>query len=172
MLVGLLLLAGGAWGVGYVTSSSPPTPTSVIELAARRASGLEVTHPARTASDAAAYVRRTWNRRLRVPSIRGASLRGVGRLRLGDSTDVPVLLYTGDEGGSVVVYAFNYALLDRLGDRAVLDRDVRSRLSVSNALVPQPHAGRAVVLGRDRDDIYVVVAPGADADSLRARVQF
>ncbi|MFB6247625.1 MAG: hypothetical protein ABEL97_03560 [Salinibacter sp.] len=169
--LGLLLITGGIGGLSYVTSSAPAAQ-SIIDLSVDRAADLSVALETESAPKAADYIRRTWSRRVSVPSIEGAVLQGVGRLAVDGRAEVPALLYRDDEtGGRIVAYAFNYALVDRLGDRARLTRDLRGTLAANDAPLPRQRSGRGVVLWRQRDDIFVLVAPNSDAETLRSRLQ-
>jgi hypothetical protein len=168
---GLLLVAGGIGGLSYLPSTGPSAQT-VVELSVGRAADLSTALRTPSASEAAAYIRQTWTRRVSVPSIEGATLKGVGRLAVDDRAEVPALLYRDDETDRrIVAYAYNYALVDRLGDRARLAQDLRGELAANDALVPRQRSGRGVVLWRQRDDIFVVVAPDSDAETLRARIR-
>jgi hypothetical protein len=169
--VGLVLLAGAIGGLSYVTSSAP-APQGVVDLSVARAADLSTARETASATEAADYIRRTWDRRVAVPGLEGATLQGVGRLALGDRAEVPALLYRDDETSTrIVAYAFNYALLDRLGDRARLPRDLRAELAANAAPLPRQRSGRGVVLWRQRDDIFVLVAPDTDAETLRGRLR-
>lgn len=170
----LLLVVAGIGGSSYLFSSSPstPAPRSVVDLSADRADRVEVTLETNTPSRASAYLQQSFDRRVSVPEIDGASLQGVGRLPLSMGTDVPALLYADDEAGTqIVALAFNYALMDQLGDQATLDQDHRTRLTTNETLLSEQRGDQAVLLWRQRDDIFVVVAPNLQADSLRSRIR-
>lgn len=173
LLVGLLLIAG-VGGASYLLSSgSPPSATSIVDLSIRHADRVRVTATTSAPPEAAQYIRQTWDRTLSVPSIEGATLRGVGQLPLSDDVVVPTLLYADDEsGGQIVAYAFNYALINQLENRANLDRELRAKLAANDAFLDQQHPDRDLVMWRQRDDIFVVVAPPEmDADALRSRIR-
>ncbi len=178
-LVGTLVLIGvlglGITGWEYFTSSpstAPPSPQSMVALAAQQASEITVAHPTTDAESAAAYVRETWDRRVAVPSIEGATLQGVGRLQAGSDAAIPVFLFDDPpEKARIVVYAFNYALLNRLGPHGTLDRSLRSQLTANRSLLEEEHADRNVVLWRQQDDILVAVAPHLSSSTLRTRIQ-
>lgn len=170
----VLLLVLGLAGIGTVSYFSlrtgPSGPTSLVDLSVRQAASVHMAHPARSANGAAAYIEQAWGRRLSAPTINGASLRGIGRSSLGRE-EVPVLLYADETSGQqIAAYAFNYALLDRLDNRVVADRSLRTQLA-SGRLLPRSQSHRAVVLWRQQDDIFVVVGPASDPDALRARIQ-
>jgi len=170
----LIVISAGIGGGTYLLSSSPADtspPPSVVELSVQRAPNVPVALETQAPAEAAAFIRRTWSRRVEVPAIEAASLQGVGRLSLSPDVEVPALLYTGENGTDVIALAFSYALVDQLGNQATLAREVRSELAANDSLLTEQRNDRAVVLWRQRDDIFVVVAPNTDATSLRSRIQ-
>ncbi len=174
-VVFLTVVTAGLGGAAYLfsSSSSPEAspPSSVVELSVQRAEDVSVAHETQSPSEAAAFIRQTWNRRVSVPTIEDASLRGVGRLSLPPTVEVPALLYATADGSDLVALTLNYALLNRLGDQATLPRNRRAQLSTNDSLLTEERSDRAVVLWRQRDDIFVLIAPNADADALRSRIQ-
>lgn len=175
MLVMTGVLAAGFAGWTYFFSSppaSPPPSQSVVALSVQQASDVTAAQPTGTADEAAAYIRKTWDRRVSIPAIEGASLKGVGRLQAGSGVTVPVLLYDDPpEKDQIAVCAFNYALLDRLGKRGTLDRTLRAKLAANQSLLDEEHNNRSVVLWRQQDDIFVAVAPHLDSSALRPRIR-
>lgn len=176
-LLGVLLLLGvltaGVLGASQFFSSGPSTTPSqsVVSLAADHSPTLE-TSSADSPSEAAAHIRDTWDRRVSVPTIEGTSLQGVGRLQGPSRIEVPVLLYAEESSEQrIAVYAFNYALVDSLGDQATLDRSLRTDLAANRSLLTEERPDRAVVLWRQQDDIFVAVAPHLSASSLRSRIR-
>ncbi len=123
------------------------------------------------AGEAEAYLDSTWGRRVRLPSIESAQLRGVGRLRAAGNTEIPVVLYTGEEEARIAAFVYSYALIDRLDDTATLNTQVRSQLAQRNRLVADGQAAGPGLLWRNRANIFVVVSPSLSPDALRARVQ-
>lgn len=173
LLVGLLV-AAGIGGASYLFSSEPSSAsTSVIDLSVRQAENVQLTVTTSDPPEAAQYIRQTWDRRLSVPTIQGATLRGVGQLPLSEEVSVPALLYADDQGEDpIVAYAFSYSLLDQLNDRVDLARELRSKLAANDGFLDRDHADRGVILWRQRDDIFVIVAPpNTDTDTLRSRIR-
>ncbi len=170
----LLMVSAGIGGSTYLFSSSPadtsPAP-SVVELSVQRAPNVPVAIETQDPTEAAAFIRQTWGRRVKVPAIEAASLQGVGRMSLSPDVEVPALLYAGNDGTDIIALAFNYALVDQLGSQATLAREVRSQLAANDSLLTEQRNDRAVVVWRQRDDIFVVVAPNAEAATLRSRIQ-
>lgn len=171
----LVVSAGIGGGRYFLDSSSPPKsspPPSIVDVSAQRAGEVPLALNTENPTEAAAFIRQTWGRRVSVPTLDGASLQGVGRLSLSPDVEVPALLYNTPAGSTVVALVFNYALVDRLGTRAQLPREVRSRLAANDSLLTKQRKDQAVVLWRQRDDILVLVAPNTDADKLRSRIEF
>jgi len=170
--VGLLLLAAAAaLGLLYLESSSSPAPSSLIE---RTLAAADTVQPAFASSDFAAvesHLQTSWDRRLSVPPIENASLQGAGPFHLGPSTAVPVLLYTDEqEQERIATFAFNYAALDRLPDRVRFPSSLRTALAEEKQLITQSESNRNAIVWRQRDDIFVSVAPHLSTDTLRERI--
>jgi len=146
----------------------PPTLTAFsAEQAGAVATELTTTQPA----EAEAYLDSTWGRQVRLPSIENAQLQGIGQLRAAGNTEIPVVLYTGEEDARIAAFVYSYALVDRLDGTATLDPQVRSQLAQRKQLVAGGSAAGPGLLWRDRANIFVVVSPSLSSDALRARVQ-
>ncbi len=145
---------------------------SVLTAFSAEQAGAVTTERATTQpAEAEAYLDSTWGRRVRLPSIESAQLRGVGRLRAAGNTEIPVVLYTGEEEARIAAFVYSYALIDRLDDTATLNTQVRSQLAQRNRLVADGQAAGPGLLWRNRANIFVVVSPSLSPDALRARVQ-
>lgn len=167
-----VLMIAGAGGVSYFLSSSSTSSTSVVDLSALHVQDVEIVDVTTSRSEADQYIRRTWNRRISIPTISGTSLQGVGHLALANDADVPALLYADDESNEqIVAYAFNYALVDELGKQASIERPLRQKLAANDTILARRHGDRAVALWRQRDDIMILVSQTLDADALRSRVR-
>ena len=174
LLLGGLVLAGGL-GVSYLTNrSSPPSSASAPSLVAFSAgqagavtTELTTTQPA----EVEAYLDSTRDRHVRLPTIDGARLQGVGHLQTGDSSEIPVVLYTDDDGARIAAFVYSYALVDQLDDATTLDAQIRAQLAQRDRLVADDPSSGAGLLWRDRANIFVVVSPALSPDTLRARVQ-
>lgn len=169
----LLLVIGAAYG--FFQLQSAPSAPSPPNLAALSVSAADTVRPSFETSDpatAGTYLRTTWRRRVAVPSVTDATFQGIGQLQVGTGARIPAFLYTDDRTtGQVTVFAFNYALLDELGERVQLEGDLRRALATNDDLISHTtDAGQAVVLWRQRDDILVAVAPHLDAKTLRDRL--
>ena len=174
LLLGGLVLGGGL-GVSYLTgsssSTSAPSPPTLTAFSAEQAGAVTTERATTQPAEAEAYLDSTWGRRVRLPSIESAQLRGVGRLRAAGNTEIPVVLYTGEEEARIAAFVYSYALIDRLDDTATLNTQVRSQLAQRNRLVADGQAAGPGLLWRNRANIFVVVSPSLSPDALRARVQ-
>ena len=174
LVFGLLLLAGGIGAVYMMQSpSAPASPsnTSLVAFSAERADAVTAATTITNRAEAESHLASTWNRQIRVPEIEGAQLQGVGQVQAG-STEIPVLLYlNAGDSTRIAAFAYSYALVDRIEATATLDTQVREELARRNHLVADTEASQTGLLWRDRDDIFVVVAPSIPADSLRTRLR-
>lgn len=173
LLIGTLVLAGGI-GVSYYTasSSSPSTSSrSLVAISAERASSVTPRLETSRRSEAAAFVDSVWGRRVTVPAIDGAELEGVGQFRATDDTKTPVFLHT-DGSTRFTTFVYSYALLSQIESDVTLSPELRDALGTAHRVVDADGetSGRAL-LWRDRDDIFVTVAPALSPDSLRTRLR-
>lgn len=173
LLIGALVLAGGL-GVTYVmqSSSAPSSPsTSLVAFSAERAPSVALEQRTTDRSEAKRYVESTWGRQIEVPTLTDAQLQGIGRVR-SEGTEIPVFLYANPGNTPrIAIFAYSYALVDRMAATATLDTQVRAELARRNQLVVHTDTSAEGLLWRDRDDIFVAVASSMSTDSLRARLQ-
>ncbi|PSQ80836.1 MAG: hypothetical protein BRD46_03445 [Bacteroidetes bacterium QS_8_68_15] len=170
LLVTLLLIAG-AGAFGYVTTTvlKGTAETSVTALAAERASEVTVRLRTDRPERAEQFVRDELGRRLSAPRIEGASLRGVGLAEVTPDERVPVFLFRDAASERpVAAYAYDYALLDRAGERLRLAPRLRRQLEKEGRFAAEEVSDQRVLLWRHRDDIFAVVT--ARPDSLRQRI--
>lgn len=169
----LVLVIAGGIGVSYLTQpASTPSPSrpSLVAFSAQRADSVQPALTTHSASEAKAYVASTWNRRVAVPSIGGIQLRGVGRLRVENGVEIPTFLYADpDDTSRVAIFAYSYALLDRMEAQATLGTRLREELAHSKHLVTHQNSMQGGILWRHQDDIFVAVTPTAPPESLRLR---
>lgn len=175
LLVGGLVLAGGL-GVSYLTDESSlpssASPPGLVDFSAEQAGAVTAERAIDEGAEAEAYLDSTWGRQVQLPTIDGARLQGVGRLRTADDIEIPVVLYVDAEGGSrIAAFVYSYALVDRLDDATTLDTQVRAQLAQRDRLIADDQSSEAGLLWRDRANIFVVVSPAFSPDSLRTRVQ-
>ena len=167
----LLLLGAAAYVFTLAVSPTPAPDPSLTTFSAQRVA--EVSTPTQTATPAEAvrHLREEWNRRATVPSIAGAALQGVAHLTVAPDLRVPALVYADSTtDGRITIFAYNYALLDRIGDRAALDTDMRDRLATARHPVVRRELDQSLVLWRERDDLFLAVAPHLAPDTLRSRL--
>lgn len=174
LLIGALVLVGGL-GLSYYIESSPAASSSpsrsLVAFSAEQASSITVTQETNSRPEAAAVVDSAWNRRVTVPAIEGAELEGVGQLRTTGGTEIPVVLHA-DGTTRLTTFIYNYALLRRIGSEATLSPEIRGALTNAHQLVDADgKTSERALLWRDRDDIFVTVAPALPTDSLRARLR-
>jgi hypothetical protein len=173
LLIGGLVLAGGI-GVSYYTeSASPSTPSSrsLVAFSAEQADSVTPVHETNTRSEATAFVDSAWNRRVAVPTIDGAELKGVGRVRATDDTEIPIFVHT-DGNTRFTTFVYSYALLRRIESEATLSPEIRDALAEAHQVMDADgETPKRGLLWRDRDDIFVTVAPTLSPDSLRARLR-
>ncbi|MFB6273840.1 MAG: hypothetical protein ABEL51_13180 [Salinibacter sp.] len=167
-----VLVLGGGITVSYLFPASPASSASAQSLTAfsvQQSEAVTSEFETRSPARAKAYVDSVWNRAVTVPSIDGAPLRGVGRLRTDEGVDIPAFLYK-NENAPITTFAYNYALVDQLKNEASLSTNVRAALAESNAFVSGAATSNSALLWRHRDDIYVTIAPTLPPDSLRHRL--
>lgn len=180
VLVGLLVIAlvaaGGIW-ISYWSESpsspdtSPSRPT-LSTFSEQHLPAVELALETQQPAEIQAFVQTTWNRQVTLPSVSDAPLRGVGRLRLAPTVDVPVFLFDDASGdGRIAVFAYTYALVDRLAQEVRLNRDHREALARNRQFVTVQDSSESGLLWRQQDDIFVAVAPSLDPEALRNRIQ-
>lgn len=179
-LILLLLLAfvgAGTYAISVLFEpESEPEPTpGLAAFSVQHVEGVATDRSTDDPDDAEAYLRQTWDRGLQVPSIEGAPLSAVGRLRVGgdaaDSVAVPVLLYADStSGASITTYAYTYALLDRLSGRLQVDTALREQIASEGTVVLRRAGDRAVLIWRRADDVFVAVSPSARPEALSGRI--
>ena len=115
------------------------------------------------------FVRDELGRRLTVPRIDGAVLRGVGLAKVAPDERVPVFRFRDSTSGRpVTAYAYDYALLDRTGERFRLVPRLRRQIQKEGRFATQQVDDHRVLLWRHRDDIFAAVT--ARPDSLQQRI--
>jgi len=167
----ILLLGAAAYVFTLAFSPSPEPDPTLTAFSARQVGAVSAPIQTNTPADAVRLLREEWQRRVNVPSIRNASLVGVSHLTVGPRLEVPALLYADSvDTGRITVFAYSYALLDRIGDPVQLDIDARRTLEQQGQPVTRREADQSVVLWRHRDDLLLAVAPHLSPETLRARL--
>ena len=171
-LVVALLLIGVAGGIAFLTTSvlNSSSEKSLATLSAQRADDVNVRLRTDQPERAEQYVHDEFGRRLTVPHIEGTTLLGVGVAEVLPGERVPVFLFRDSASGRpVTTYAYDYALLDRAGERLHLATDLRNQLAEEGRFATQDVEDRRVHLWRHRDDIFAAVT--VRADSLQQRIR-
>lgn len=176
-LIAIALVAAGGIGISYWSGSpsssqvSPSRPT-LSAFSEQHLPAVELALETQRPAEIQAFVQTTWNRQVTLPSVSDGALRGVGRLRLGPNADLPVFLFDDASGtGRIAVFAYTYALVDRLDQDVRLDRDHRDALARDRQFVTVQDSANSGLLWRHEDDIFVAVAPSLDPETLRNRIQ-
>lgn len=147
-------------------------PSTVGTLSANHVNTIQPELQTSSPSEAASFVQATWNRDVSPPTIDRAQLQGVGRFRIADSAGVPVFLYQERRDSSrTAVFAYSYALLDRLQSQLAMRTSLRNELAEAHQLVVQQHPDHEVVLWRNRADILAAVTSAPASRPLRPRIQ-
>lgn len=171
----LVFIGAAAYILSRVLAPAPSAPAqqpmSLLQFSARHAQALSVVRQTPDPDTAEAVLQSVMNRRLTVPRIEGANLRGVARLPIPNAGAVPALVYTDTASGtSISAFAYTYALIDALGPRTELDAGLRRALAKPDSLIPRTVDGRSAVLWRSSDDVYVAVS-SLSADALASRIR-
>ena len=97
--------------------------------------------------------------RLRVPTIVGADIVGVGTWDAGRNVRIPVVMYDDPSGDVTRVIVMNYAILDQISAAVFLDKSIRMELEQDRSYAVVPGAdNREIVLWREGDDIFLAIA--------------
>lgn len=170
----VLLIIGAAGATGYLAQRLLTTPpeTNVLRLSAQRAGRPRLTLQTSQPAAAARFIRNHLGQRLSIPEIEQATLRNVRIVEVTPGARVPVLRYEDTAGGApLTIYAYSYALLDRHEERLHLDADILRTLAEARRAESHRIDGRAVLIWRNRDDIFVAVTDG-NPGALRERLPF
>ncbi|HMB91883.1 MAG TPA: hypothetical protein VKP65_13605 [Rhodothermales bacterium] len=173
LLVTLLIIVVGLTGY-FASRSVEETPeTNLITLSVKQAEDLTATFPTSSLRQAEEYVRGNLGQRMTLPTIDGATLTGVGVRKPAPDVSVPAFFYQDEReaGQTLVLYVYNYALLNQFEDRLSLEPDILRQIQEEQRFDLHDLGERQVLVWRNRDDIYVAVTPG-DAETLRHRILF
>lgn len=173
LLVTLLIVAVGLMGYFASRSVEEIPETNLITLSVNQANDLTATFPTSSLRQAEEYVRGNLGQRLTLPTIDGATLTGVSVRKPAPDVSVPAFFYQDEreEGQTLVLYVYNYALLNQFEDRLSLEPDILRQIQEEQRFDLHDLGERQVLVWRNRDDIYVAVTPG-DAEALRHRILF
>ena len=177
----LTVIGGGVYGAMSLFSAPPPEaspePESLLDLSARRIGEVQALAQTRDPDSASAHIRTAFDRRIRIPNIEAAGVSGVGVLSIA-SVSVPTILYadstvTQDPLPVMKTLVYSYALIDRLRERATLDKDIARGLETADSVMVRQTGQARFAIWRESDDIYVVLATNTpdDADALGTRIR-
>lgn len=174
VLMGVLLVVTAAL-VGYIGTRLVPEPvveTDLLLLSAQQAETIKPLFHSGSAEQAERYVYDRLGWRLTVPDIHGLVLDGVDISEIVPGVEVPAFVFESDSGDErVVLYAYNYALLDRHRDQIRLARDVLSQIEDESHFDLFDLDQRKVLIWRYQDEIFLAITEGDVAD-LRGRIAF
>lgn len=177
----LTVIGGGVYGAMSLFSAPPPEaspePESLLDLSARRIGEVQALAQTRDPDSASAHIRTAFDRRIRIPYIEAAGVSGVGVLDIA-SVSVPTILYadstvTQSPLPVMKTLVYSYALIDRLRERAMLDKDIARGLETADSVMVRQTGQARFAIWRESDDIYVVLATNTpdDAVALGTRVR-
>lgn len=161
---------GGYALSSYLAAPSAPPSTDLIQLSAQQAEAVRPNLETPSAAEAERFVAEQLGRRIAVPRIDSATLRGVSIVEMDAGVQVPAFVFSDvPSNQTITTYAYTYAMIDRFGDRVQLTRDVRQELQDERRINLHAADDRGVLVWRVRDDIYVAVTK-ADVRRMRARI--
>lgn len=169
----LIILVTGLAGyllTTYLTPSSSPASTDLIQLSAQQADAVEPGLQTRNPAEAELFVEEQLGRQIAIPRIDSAMLRGVSIVEMDGGVRVPAFIFadaTSDH--RITTYAYTYAVIDRFGERVQLAQDVRQELQEEQQINLHSSGESGVLVWRVRDDIYVAVTK-ADPRRVRTRI--
>lgn len=171
----LIIVATGLVGYGvssYLTPSSSSPSTDLIQLSAQQANTVHPSLETTEVDEAEQFVNEQLGRNLAVPRIDSAVFRGVSIVEMENNVRVPAFVFVDVPSEQrITTYAYTYAILDQLGNRAQLAREAREALHEEQRidLHTPSNSDESVLVWRVRDDIYVTVTK-TDPRQLRARI--
>ena len=168
----LIVAVAGLLGYGFSSLMQRSPKANLIALSASQAVEVEASFQTASAEQAERYVYDRLGRRVTVPTIDRAALQGVSIRTIADDAEVPVLVYSDVRGtGSVVVYIYSYAFLDRYGESLVLGRDILGQIEDEGNFDLHDLGTEKALVWRRSDDILVAITSG-DAEELRRRISY
>lgn len=168
----VIVAVAGLLGYGFSSLMQRSPKANLIALSASQAVEVEANFQTTSAEQAERYVYDRLGRRVTVPSIDRAALQGVSICDISEGAEVPVLVYSDTRGtGSVVVYIYSYAFLDRYGESLVLGRDILGQIEEEGNFDLHDLGAEKALVWRRSDDILVAITRG-DAEELRRRISY
>ncbi len=168
----LIVAVAGLLGYGFSSLMRQNPKANLISLSAGQALDVQAGFQTASAEQAERYVYDRLGRRITVPTIDRAALQGVSIRSISDGAEVPVLIYQeAGDAGSIVVYVYSYAFLDRFEESLVLDPDVLRQIEEEGNFDLHDLGEEKALVWRRSDDILVAVTAG-DAEELRQRIDY
>jgi len=168
----LLLATATVYGLLKIQSLSSAPKSNVVTRSVAVADTLGTSNSVANPDSAQRHLRTVWNRRVTVPKIVNASFSGFERARINEETAVPVFGYADNQVDErIVIFAYTYALLDRLASDLSLSTDLRQSLRDDARVIEAPSECASAVLWRNRDDIFIAVATHLSVEALRDRIK-
>lgn len=169
----LVVLAGS---IGYWLAPSPRSPAdqshsqqTLTAISAVRVDSLAALRKISTPDKIFEFIRDELNRQISIPAIDDYSLVGVNITEIVSQARVPVLKYERADA-SIVVFVYNYALLDDHPTTLHVRKEILTKLEEENRFLFEQHEDHFVVLWRNRDDIYAAVTAN-NPHSLMTRIR-
>ncbi len=143
----------------------------IIEEISRSATDIMPDLHTRDSAQAERYIRDSFSRRVRIPTLTGLVLEGVGKKTFRDSIRVPVLIFQSDASDSLTpVFALSYDIVLSLDTQLSLPAGTLLQIENSEAVDIQISATGNAVIWRVADDIFIAVPPEEPAQFARRRM--
>ena len=164
-LAGIAILVLTIVGVWTWVNRDVPQESSLLLAAAEGASEFRTSVPTNDPDRAASYVLEEFGLSLFPPEIEGYALLGVGPAELAPGVVVPGYRYGGPQNAALVVYAYDYILLDAAEAENLLRLapEVYARLAEPEPVDSRRVGEAYVVTWRRRATIYSAVTPGQES---------
>jgi hypothetical protein len=146
--------------------------SSIVLLTASQPDSFDLVMTTESPEQVTAFVQERLDWRLAVPLIEGASLQGVTLREISEDVEIPVLQFDDRQiRQPILVYVFDYRLLDLYSDRLSLEADIQNQIVAEQHYDLHDLGEKQVLVWRHRDDIYLAVTRG-EAETLQGRIAF
>lgn len=165
-LAGLVFLIVGIVGVWFWVNREPVTAEpDLYRLAVSVAPEFRPLEITNDPDQAASFLLERFGLSLFPPELDGFNLIGVGPVELGSGVEVPAFRYDGADNSTVVVFMYDYILLDEAAEKGILRLapEAYARLAEPEPVDSRRVDGAYVVSWRRRSTIFSAVAPGEAA---------
>jgi DNA-directed RNA polymerase specialized sigma24 family protein len=166
----IIIILAGFLGLFVVQMLEEEGNASLIALMAREADDAEPSLQTSNPELAEQYVLEQFGFSVTLPEIDQADLTGAGISELAEGVEIPIFLFEdASTGESFILYACNYAMLDRYRDRVTLQEDVLNQIADDEHFDLHDLGADKALIWRNRDDIFIAITRG-DAQALRDRI--